>query len=330
MPKDLLVVEDLSVTFPLKGGLLGRARGQIQAVSGVNFTVAEGETLGLVGESGSGKSTTARAILGLERIAGGDIRFDGRSLRGLNAAEWREVRRDIQMVFQDPYASLHPRMTALQAITEAWRLNPDVVPRSKWRARGQELLEQVGLNPDHGDRFPNQFSGGQRQRIGIARALALRPRLIVFDEPVSALDVSIQAQILNLLAGLQHEINLTSLFIAHDLSVVHHVSTRVAVMYLGKVMEAGPRTDIYRRPAHPYTQALLSSVPSMAPSPDARPHHRHLLAGDIPSPADPPSGCRFRTRCWKAQDVCAEREPAPAEAILQVACHFPEVEHRAS
>ncbi len=323
MPEPLLSVRDLRVSFPMRG--VGRSRGEIQAVAGVSFDIAAGETLGLVGESGSGKSTTARAVVGLERISDGDVRYDGRSLRSLDRREWREVRREIQMVFQDPYASLHPRMTALDAIGEGWRCHGSV-PAGERRRRGLELMELVGLNPDHADRLPNQFSGGQRQRIGIARALAMRPRLLILDEPVSALDVSIQAQILNLLADLQAELDLTALFIAHDLAVVKHVSHRVAVMYLGRIAEIGTREEIYDRPSHPYTQALLSAVPELEPT-GGRAEGVQLLGGDIPSPADPPSGCRFRTRCPWVVDLCAKVEPDLTQGPAgYVACHrAPEV-----
>lgn len=307
MSEPLLVVDDLHVSFPMRR-TVGGPRRELQAVAGVSFAVATGTTLGLVGESGSGKSTTARAIVGLESIKSGDVRFDGRSLRSLTRADWREVRRDIQMVFQDPYASLHPRMTAIQTISEGWRAHSGIVQKRRWRTEALDLMERVGLNPDHADRLPNQFSGGQRQRIGIARALAMSPRLLVLDEPVSALDVSIQAQILNLLADLQADLGLTCLFIAHDLAVVQHVSHHVAVMYLGRIAEHGGRKAIYEHPAHPYTRALLEAVPQLQPTPDARPEGK-VLGGDIPSPADPPSGCRFRTRCPWAVDACAEVEP---------------------
>lgn len=320
MPDPLLTVEDLHVSFSMRRTVAG-PRQELQAVAGVSFSVEAGTTLGLVGESGSGKSTMARAIVGLEPIKSGDVKFDGRSLRSLTRREWREVRRDIQLVFQDPYASLHPRMTALDAISEGWRARSGLVPRPRWRTEALELMERVGLNPDHADRLPNQFSGGQRQRIGIARALAMAPRLLVLDEPVSALDVSIQAQILNLLADLQADLGLTALFIAHDLAVVQHVSHRVAVMYLGRIAELGDREAIYQRPAHPYTRALLEAVPQLQPTPDARPEGT-VLRGDVPSPVEPPSGCRFRTRCPWAVDECARTQPELSEhgPAREVAC----------
>ncbi len=324
MTRPLLEVEDLTVSFALKRQRLQLRAPRLQAVAGVSFTVESGETVGLVGESGSGKSTIARAIVGLEKVTGGDIRFDGESLLTMSQARRREVRREIQMVFQDPYSSLHPRMNVLDAICEGWRHNPGVVPREKWRERALELMDRVGLNPDHAARLPGQFSGGQRQRIGIARALALEPRLIVFDEPVSALDVSIQAQILNLLADLQRDLGLTSLFIAHDLAVVRHISDRINVMYLGRLAETGDAEDVFGRPAHPYTRALLSAVPQLETDPSARPDGTRGLSGEIPSPANPPSGCRFRTRCPLAVDRCAEEVPDFVElgGRHEAACHL--------
>lgn len=324
MTQPLLEVEDLSVSFAMKRKRLQLRAPRLQAVAGVTFSVAAGETVGLVGESGSGKSTIARAIVGLEQVAGGDIRFEGRSLLTMSRSDRRDVRRLIQMVFQDPYSSLHPRMTVLDAISEGWRHNPGVVPKSKWRERALDVMDRVGLNPDHATRLPGQFSGGQRQRIGIARALALEPRLIVFDEPVSALDVSIQAQILNLLADLQRDLGLTSLFIAHDLAVVRHISDRINVMYLGRLAETGAAEDVFGNPRHPYTRALLSAVPQVITDPSARPDGTRGLTGEIPSPADPPSGCRFRTRCPLAEDRCAESAPQFVEvgARHEVACHL--------
>jgi len=322
----LLEVRDLHTSFPIRSALLRRRIGSVQAVSGVSFELPAGRTLGLVGESGSGKTTLARTVIGLERPASGQVCFDGRDLVGLPAAELRQVRRQIQMIFQDPYASLNPRLTVEEIISEAWRINPGVVPRNRWGAEVRDLLARVGLNPDHADRYPHQFSGGQRQRVGIARALALRPRLVVCDEAVSALDVSVQAQVLNLLVDLQTELGLSYLFIAHDLSVVRHLSDQVAVMYLGKVVEIGATAQIFSSPVHPYTQALLSAVPVARPWAAARPQ-QILLTGDIPSPVSPPSGCRFRTRCWKAQDRCATEEPALVDRLGDhpAACHFPEL-----
>ncbi|NUR49477.1 MAG: dipeptide ABC transporter ATP-binding protein [Hamadaea sp.] len=321
----LLEVCDLHTSFPIRSALLRRRIGSVQAVSGVSFGLPAGQTLGLVGESGSGKTTLARTVIGLERPASGEVRFDGRNLVTMPAAELREIRRQIQMIFQDPYASLNPRLTVEEIISEAWRINPGVVPRDRWRTEVRDLLARVGLNPDHADRYPHQFSGGQRQRVGIARALALRPRLVVCDEAVSALDVSVQAQVLNLLVDLQADLGLSYLFIAHDLSVVRHISDHVVVMYLGKVVETGTTEHIFSSAVHPYTQALLSAVPVARPW--AAPQSQQiLLTGDIPSPVSPPSGCRFRTRCWKAQDRCAVEEPALVDRLGDhpAACHFPE------
>lgn len=324
--ESVLQVEDLYTTFPLKSGFLRRTYGEVQAVSGVSFSIKPGETLGLVGESGCGKSTIARTIVGLERAKSGHVYFEGQDLAQLSKRQMRKLRRDIQLIFQDPYSSLNPRMTVRELITEPWEVHPDVVPKQRWEAELADLLERVGLKPDHANRYPRQFSGGQRQRVCIARALALKPKLIICDEAVSALDVSIQAQILNLLADLQEELGLAYLFIAHDLSVVRHICDRVAVMYLGKVMEIGSREDIYESPSNPYTQALLSAAP--VPEPWlATERQEILLEGDIPSPADPPSGCRFRTRCWKAEEICVREEPALVDHGHghPSACHFAEV-----
>jgi len=324
MTTPLLEVEDLAVSFPLTRSSLKLRAPRLHAVAGVSFSVRAGETVGLVGESGSGKSTIARAIVGLEQVTGGDIRFDGESLVTMSRRRRREVGRQIQMVFQDPYSSLHPRMTVLDAISEGWRHNPGIVAREQWRPRALEIMERVGLSPDHASRLPGQFSGGQRQRIGIARALALEPRMIVFDEPVSALDVSIQAQILNLLADLQRDLGLTSLFIAHDLAVVRHISDDINVMYLGKLAETGPAEAVFGAPRHPYTRALLGAVPQITVNPSARPDGARGLSGEIPSPADPPSGCRFRTRCPLAQPQCAEQPPQFVDlgGRHSVACHL--------
>ncbi|MEV0167427.1 ABC transporter ATP-binding protein [Nonomuraea fuscirosea] len=322
----LLSVRDLRTSFPIRSSVLRRKAGAVQAVSGVSFELPAGRTLGLVGESGSGKTTLARTVIGLEPPESGQVIFDGQDLLTLPPAELRQARRQIQMIFQDPYASLNPRLTVEQIISEAWLINPGVVPRDRWAAEVKDLLARVGLNPDHADRYPHQFSGGQRQRVGIARALALRPRLVICDEAVSALDVSVQAQVLNLLVDLQQELGLSFLFIAHDLSVVRHISDEVAVMYLGKVVETGTTAQIFAAPVHPYTQALLSAVPVPRPW-AAPPRQQILLKGDIPSPVSPPSGCRFRTRCWKAQDRCATEEPALAVRLGEhsSACHFPEL-----
>jgi oligopeptide transport system ATP-binding protein len=323
----VLKVEHLVKYFPITRGIvLRRQIGTVKAVDDVSFELHRGETLGLVGESGCGKTTTARTILRLEKPTDGHAYYQGRDIFELSRSEMREVRREIQVIFQDPYASLNPRMTVGDIISEGWVVHKGVVPKPKRRARVHELLELVGLNPDHINRYPHQFSGGQRQRIGVARALALEPSIIVCDEPVSALDVSVQAQV-NLLEDMQDELGLSYLFIAHDLSVVRHICDRIAVMYLGKIVEIGNEYDVYDNTAHPYTEALLSAVP--IPDPALRGHGRRiLLEGDVPSPADPPSGCHFRTRCWKAQDVCATDPPELVERGQghPVACHFPQVE----
>ncbi|WP_276320718.1 ABC transporter ATP-binding protein [Phytoactinopolyspora endophytica] len=321
----LLEVRDLAKHFPLTSGAVFRRRaGQVQAVDGVSFDLRKGETLGVVGESGCGKSTLAKLLMRLEEPTRGEVRLNGRNIYDLNGKALRALRRNVQMVFQDPYSSLDPRMTVGDIVGEPFDLHPEVVPKSGRRRRVQELLEVVGLNPEHINRYPHQFSGGQRQRIGIARGLALRPEVIICDEPVSALDVSVQAQVMNLLASLQKEFGLSYIFIAHDLSVVRHISDRVAVMYLGKVVEIGSDEQIYEHPAHPYTQALLSAVPVPDPSVRGR-RQQIILAGDPPSPADPPSGCRFRTRCWKATEKCAEEEPALITrpgTDHDAACHY--------
>ena len=319
----LLEVEDLVKHFPATGA--GGPRQQVvHAVCGVSFTLGAGETLGLVGESGCGKSTTARVVLGMVPATSGSVRFGGVDVLHARPRALRRLHRHLQIVFQDPYASLDPRMTVGASIAEPLRIHRDYRPNGKERVR--ELMRMVELNPDDAGRHPHQFSGGQRQRIGIARALALGPELLVLDEPVSSLDVSIQAGIINLLADLQERLGVAYLFVAHDLSVIRHISDRVAVMYLGKLVETGSRDDVFGRPAHPYSQALLSAMPSPDPRVE-RARQRIVLPGEVPSPVDPPSGCRFRTRCWKATEVCAHEEPALVDRGQghPVACHFAEV-----
>ncbi|MDQ3569913.1 MAG: ATP-binding cassette domain-containing protein [Actinomycetota bacterium] len=321
-PEPLLAVRDLVKHFPLRGGGLIRRRvGEVHAVCGVSMELGVGETLGLVGESGSGKTTTARTILQLEPPTSGQVRFMGTDLTQAPRRSLRGIRRDLQVVFQDPFASLDPRLAVGDIVAEPLRVHGRFGRGG--RQRVADLLERVGLRPEEGSRHPHQLSGGQRQRVAIARALALEPKLIVLDEPVSALDVSIRAGVVNLLEDLQARLRVAYLFIAHDLSVVRHISDRVAVMYLGKVVETGAREDVYERPSHPYTQALLSALPVPDPRIE-RGRRRMVLEGEIPSPVEPPSGCRFRTRCWKAEEVCAAEEPGLVERGQghPVACHF--------
>ncbi|MEI5526676.1 dipeptide ABC transporter ATP-binding protein [Streptomyces brasiliscabiei] len=323
--KPLLRVEGLVKHFPIKKGLLQRQVGAVKAVDGIDFEVRRGETLGVVGESGCGKSTMGRLITRLLEPSGGKVEFDGTDITHLNTAGMRPLRRDVQMIFQDPYGSLNPRHTIGTIVSAPFKLQ-GVEPEGGVKKEVQRLLELVGLSPEHYNRYPHEFSGGQRQRIGIARALALKPRMVVADEPVSALDVSIQAQVVNLMDDLQDELGLTYVIIAHDLSVVRHVSDRIAVMYLGKIVELADRDSLYSAPMHPYTKALLSAVPIPDPKRRGAKSERILLKGDVPSPIAPPSGCRFHTRCWKATQVCTTTEPPLAELKpgQRVACHHPE------
>jgi len=318
--KPLLEVADLKQYYPIKGGVLGKTINHVKAVDGISFTVYPGETLGIVGESGCGKSTTGRAILRLEEPTSGTVRYRGEDILRLSKSEMQKIRKDLQIIFQDPFASLNPRRTVGQTLEEALAIS-QVVPKENRRVRALKLMEQVGLRGDQIDRYPHEFSGGQRQRICIARALAVEPQLIVCDEAVSALDVSIQAQVLNLLKDLQREYDLTYLFISHDLGVVHHITNRVMVMYLGKVVELAETADLFAAPRHPYTKALLSAIPSLDRSKRTQ---RVILEGDVPSPIDPPKGCRFHTRCPYAVEVCKEEEPPLRELSEQhyVACHL--------
>ncbi|MEU9049771.1 dipeptide ABC transporter ATP-binding protein [Streptomyces sp. NPDC048384] len=321
----LLKVTGLQKHFPIRKGLLQRQTGAVRAVDGIDFEVRKGETLGVVGESGCGKSTMGRLITRLLEPTGGTVEFEGRDITHLGVGQMRPMRRDVQMIFQDPYSSLNPRHTIGTIVGAPFKLQ-GVEPEGGIKKEVQRLLSVVGLNPEHYNRYPHEFSGGQRQRIGIARALALNPKLVVADEPVSALDVSIQAQVVNLLDDLQEELGLTYVIIAHDLSVVRHVSDRIAVMYLGKIVELADRESLYKAPMHPYTKALLSAVPIPDPKRRGVKSERILLRGDVPSPISPPSGCRFHTRCWKATEICRTAEPPLLELRpgQRVACHHPE------
>jgi oligopeptide transport system ATP-binding protein len=324
----VLKAENLVKHYPIKAGVLRRTVGHVKAVDGVSFELYKGETLGIVGESGCGKSSLGRLLMRLEEPTAGKLTFDGVDMYSQKGAEMRRLRRDIQIIFQDPYTSLNPRKTVGDIVGEPFEIHSDVVRKGDRRRRVQELLDLVGLNPEHINRYPHQFSGGQRQRIGIARGVALNPKVIICDEPVSALDVSVQAQVVNLLESLQSELGLAYIFIAHDLSVVRHISDRVGVMYLGKIVEMGDEDQIYSRSTHPYTQALLSAVP--LPDPTLRNIREQIvLTGDVPSPANPPTACRFHTRCWKAQEICSIEEPLlverlDGESAHDSACHFAE------
>lgn len=324
----ILKAEDLVKHYPIKAGVIRRTVGHVRAVDGVSFELYKGETLGVVGESGCGKSTLGRLLMMLEEPTSGAVTFDGVDMYSQKGAALRKLRRDIQIVFQDPYTSLNPRKTVGDIVGEPFDIHPDAAPKGSRKQRVQELLELVGLNPEHINRYPHQFSGGQRQRIGVARGIALNPKVLICDEPVSALDVSVQAQVVNLLEKLQRELDLAYIFIAHDLSVVRHISDRIAVMYLGKIVEIGNDAEIYERATHPYTQALLSAVPVPDPVLEAT-REQIVLHGDVPSPANPPAGCRFHTRCWRAQEICFTEPPELVHRKDGVethrsACHFAE------
>jgi len=325
MAENIIEAQDIVKHFPITQGIIfQRQIGAVQAVDGVSLTVRAGETLGVVGESGCGKSTMARLIMRLLEPTSGTIRFEGEDITHLQGDRLKALRREMQMIFQDPYSSLNPRKTVGSIISDPFQIHGLHKDSGARKKAVQELMDTVGLNPEHYNRYPHEFSGGQRQRIGVARAIALKPKVIVADEPVSALDVSIQAQVLNLLRELQRELGLTLVFIAHDLSVVRHMCDRVAVMYLGRVVELASSDELYAHPRMPYTGALMSAVPVADPR-LARSKKRQVLAGDVPSPSNPPPGCRFHTRCWKAQEICRQQDPPlePKEGGNLAACHFP-------
>ena len=331
MSEPILQAIDLVKHYPIKTGVIQRTTGHVRAVDGVSFNLAPGETLGVVGESGCGKSTLGRLLVRLEEPTAGKVIFEGEDMYSRRGAAMRRLRRDIQIVFQDPYTSLNPRMTVGDIVGEPFEIHPEAAPKGSRRQRVQDLLDLVGLNPEYINRYPHQFSGGQRQRIGVARGIALNPKVLVCDEPVSALDVSVQAQVVNLLEKLQRELGLAYIFIAHDLAVVRHISDRVAVMYLGRIVEVGDEQQIYEHPTHPYTQALLSAVPVPDPEVSGR-RDQIVLTGDVPSPANPPSGCHFHTRCWLQRDadgetLCGAESPELADHLdgsgsHMCACHF--------
>jgi len=320
MNHTLLEVSNLVKHFPIRSGFLRRVTGQVRAVDNVSFTIQRGETLGLVGESGCGKTTVGRTLLRLIPATSGSVRFEGQEVLKASRAQTKSLRRQMQIVFQDPYASLDPRRTIMESIAEGLIIH-GIGTKQEQQTKVEAIIEKVGLAPSLLERYPHEFSGGQRQRIGIARALVMNPSLLVLDEPVSALDVSIQAQVLNLLKSLQADLGLTYLFVAHNLGVVEYVSTRIGVMYLGKMVELSPRSEVFKRPLHPYTKALSAAVP--VPKPTLK-RERIVLQGDVPSPANPPSGCRFHTRCWMAKDICRTQEPALTEKVpgRWSACHF--------